>query len=125
MLDDVAPTVIVVAEDADASHLEGKAQILRVPRAESGLDLPIALKALRGQGIESVLLEGGPTLAGSFLAGGFVDVIVGYIAPVAIGGTGKSALAGPGAPSIGDAWRWEIDECERLGPDIRITARPL
>ena len=39
VLDDAAPTVIAVADDADASHLEGRADILRLPRVDAGLDL--------------------------------------------------------------------------------------
>ncbi|MGH8896897.1 MAG: hypothetical protein ACRDZ4_07735 [Egibacteraceae bacterium] len=38
VLDDVASTLIAVAEDADASHLPGGAEIRRLPRAEAGVD---------------------------------------------------------------------------------------
>jgi diaminohydroxyphosphoribosylaminopyrimidine deaminase/5-amino-6-(5-phosphoribosylamino)uracil reductase len=62
-----------------------------------------------------VLLEGGPTLAGSFLAEGLIDQVVAYIAPVLIGGGGKAALEGPGAPSIGDARRFRLLEVIRIG----------
>jgi riboflavin-specific deaminase-like protein len=46
VLDDAAPTVIAVADDADASHLDGRADIVRLPRVEAGLDLDLLLKAL-------------------------------------------------------------------------------
>jgi diaminohydroxyphosphoribosylaminopyrimidine deaminase / 5-amino-6-(5-phosphoribosylamino)uracil reductase len=36
VLDAAAPTVIAVADDADASHLEGRAEIVRVPRVDAG-----------------------------------------------------------------------------------------
>ena len=98
VLDDAAPTLIAVADDADASHLEGRADIVRLPRVDAGLDLDLLLKALSERGVRAILLEGGPTLAGSFLAAGLIDQVVAYIAPVLIGGGGKPALAGPGAP---------------------------
>jgi diaminohydroxyphosphoribosylaminopyrimidine deaminase / 5-amino-6-(5-phosphoribosylamino)uracil reductase len=74
-----------VAKDADASHLEGRADVVRLPRVDAGLDLELLLKALSERGVRAVLLEGGPTLAGSFLAAGLIDRVVAYIAPVLIG----------------------------------------
>jgi diaminohydroxyphosphoribosylaminopyrimidine deaminase / 5-amino-6-(5-phosphoribosylamino)uracil reductase len=124
VLDDVAPTLIAVAGDADAAHLEGLAEVVRLPKVERGLDLHALLDALRERGVETVLLEGGPTLAGSFLADGLIDQVVGYVAPVLIGGGGLSSLGGPGAPSIDLARRLELVEVRRIGPDIRLVAVP-
>ncbi len=125
VLDDTAPTLIAVAEDADAGHLEAKATIVRLPRADRGLDLHALLKALEERGIRSILLEGGPTLAGSFLAEGLIDRVVGYVAPVLIGGGGLPSLAGPGAASIDLARRFRLEEVTRIGPDVRLVAYPL
>ena len=125
VLDAAAPTLVAVADDADAAHLEGRAAVARLPRSERGLDLAALLQSLFDREVRSVLLEGGPTLAGSFLAAGLVDRVIGYVAPLAIGGGGLPALAGPGAASIGDARRFRLDEVARLGPDLRLTARPL
>jgi diaminohydroxyphosphoribosylaminopyrimidine deaminase / 5-amino-6-(5-phosphoribosylamino)uracil reductase len=68
--------------------------------------------------VRAILQEGGPTLAGSFLAAGLIDRVVAYIAPVLIGG-GKAALAGPGALNLADAERFRLDEVVRIGPDVR------
>jgi diaminohydroxyphosphoribosylaminopyrimidine deaminase / 5-amino-6-(5-phosphoribosylamino)uracil reductase len=124
VLDDAAPTLIAVAEDANTQHLEGRTDLVRLPRVERGLDLRALLAALRERGIGSVLLEGGPTLAGSFLAENLIDRVVGYVAPVLIGGGGLSSLGGPGAPSIDVAHRLRLVEVERIGPDIRLVAVP-
>jgi diaminohydroxyphosphoribosylaminopyrimidine deaminase / 5-amino-6-(5-phosphoribosylamino)uracil reductase len=124
VLDDAAPTLIAVAEDADTQHLEGRTDLLRLPRVERGLDLRALLAALQERGIGSVLLEGGPTLAGSFLAEKLIDRVVGYVAPVLIGGGGLSSLGGPGAPSIDMAHRLRLVEVDRIGPDIRLLAVP-
>ncbi|MEU8508491.1 bifunctional diaminohydroxyphosphoribosylaminopyrimidine deaminase/5-amino-6-(5-phosphoribosylamino)uracil reductase RibD [Streptomyces brevispora] len=124
VLDTGAPTLIAVADDADTRHLPEEA-VLRLPRAATGpgLDLPALLAALHGRGIRSVLLEGGPTLAGAFVAAGAVDRIVGYIAPVLLG-AGPAALADAGISTIAQALRLHVTETVRIGPDLRITAVP-
>ena len=55
------------------------------------------LHALAGDGVKSLLLEGGPTLATAFLAAGFVDKLLFFIAPV-IGGEGPHVLGDLDAP---------------------------
>ncbi|NBM19291.1 bifunctional diaminohydroxyphosphoribosylaminopyrimidine deaminase/5-amino-6-(5-phosphoribosylamino)uracil reductase RibD [Streptomyces sp. GC420] len=121
VLDDAAPTLIAVAEDADTSHLG--AETVRLPRAAAGLDIPALLAALHARGVRSVLLEGGPTLAGAFVAAAAVDKVVGYIAPVLLG-EGPAALAGAGIHTIAEALRLDVTETVRVGPDLRITATP-
>src|SRR5262249_36742447 len=46
VLDPAAPTLVAVAHDADARHLEGRAEVVRLPRAVGGLDLTVLLTAL-------------------------------------------------------------------------------
>jgi diaminohydroxyphosphoribosylaminopyrimidine deaminase / 5-amino-6-(5-phosphoribosylamino)uracil reductase len=115
--------LVAVAEGVDAGHLAGRAEVLKVPRAARGLDLPALLTLLRDRGVCAVMLEGGPTLSGSFVSADLVDKVVAYFAPILIGGGGHSALAGPGAASIDDAWRFRLDEVTRIGTDSRVVAR--
>jgi diaminohydroxyphosphoribosylaminopyrimidine deaminase / 5-amino-6-(5-phosphoribosylamino)uracil reductase len=96
-----------------------------VARTSSPRRSSLLLKALSERGVRAILLEGGPTLAGSFLAAGLIDQVVAYIAPVLIGGGGRPALAGSGALNIADAKRFQLDEVVRIGPDVRLTATPL
>ncbi|MFJ8311972.1 MULTISPECIES: bifunctional diaminohydroxyphosphoribosylaminopyrimidine deaminase/5-amino-6-(5-phosphoribosylamino)uracil reductase RibD [unclassified Streptomyces] len=122
ILDGAAPTLIAVAEDADAAHLPEEA-VVRIPRAAAGLDVAALLAALHARGVRSVLLEGGPALAGAFVAAGAVDKVVGYLAPVLLG-AGPAALADAGISTIAEALRLDISETVRIGPDLRITATP-
>ena len=75
------------------------------------------LGALAAEGVQSLLLEGGPTIAASFLAGGLVDRLLVFVAPV---------LAGGGAPMVG-ALREPIGlgepEVERVGEDLLLSWR--
>ncbi|PJJ00755.1 diaminohydroxyphosphoribosylaminopyrimidine deaminase [Streptomyces sp. 2333.5] len=125
VLDGTAPTLIAVAEDADASHLDGLAPLVRLPRAADGrgLHIPALLQALYDREVRSVLLEGGPTLAGAFLAAQVVDKVVGYLAPVLLG-AGPAVLGDAGITTIAQALRLDVTDTERLGPDLRITATP-
>ncbi|MEE1751461.1 bifunctional diaminohydroxyphosphoribosylaminopyrimidine deaminase/5-amino-6-(5-phosphoribosylamino)uracil reductase RibD [Streptomyces sp. SP18CS02] len=122
VLDDAAPTLIAVAEDADPD-LPAGVDIVRLPRAEDGrgLSVPALLDALHGRGVRSVLLEGGPALAGAFVRAGAVDKVVGYLAPVLLG-AGPEALTDAGITTITEALRLDMNEAVRIGPDLRITA---
>ncbi|BBJ39550.1 riboflavin biosynthesis protein RibD [Streptomyces antimycoticus] len=126
VLDDAAPTLLAVAEDASTAHLPRRpgVETVRLPRADGGLAIPALLAALHERGVRSVLLEGGPTLAGAFLAAGAVDKVVGYLAPVLLG-AGPAALADAGITTIAQALRLETADVTRLGPDLRVTAVPV
>ena len=49
------------------------------------------LRALAAEGVQSLLLEGGPTLAGAFLEAGLVDKLLLFVAPT-LSGTGPGLL---------------------------------
>jgi diaminohydroxyphosphoribosylaminopyrimidine deaminase/5-amino-6-(5-phosphoribosylamino)uracil reductase len=55
------------------------------------------LRALAREGVQSLLLEGGPTLAASFLAGDLVDKLLVFVAPV-LAGEGAGLLAALPSP---------------------------
>ena len=82
-----------------------------------------ALKVLYGRGVRSVLLEGGPTLAGAFVETGLVDRVVGYLAPALLG-AGPAALGSAGMTTITDALLLHVEDVARVGADVRITAVP-
>ncbi|MFF0752394.1 bifunctional diaminohydroxyphosphoribosylaminopyrimidine deaminase/5-amino-6-(5-phosphoribosylamino)uracil reductase RibD [Streptomyces sp. NPDC004267] len=122
ILDDAAPTLLVVGEDADTRHLPG-VELLRLPLHDGRIGVQELLTQLYARGVRSVLLEGGPTLAGSFVAGGAVDQVVGYLAPVLLG-AGPAALADAGINTITRALRLDVIDTARIGSDIRVTAVP-
>jgi diaminohydroxyphosphoribosylaminopyrimidine deaminase/5-amino-6-(5-phosphoribosylamino)uracil reductase len=123
VLDGSAPTVLVVAADAGTGHLGGT-DLLRVPRTAHGLDLDAMLKGLHDRGVAAILLEGGPTLAGSFLRAGLVDRVIDYVAPKLLG-AGRAALGDAGVGTMADAVRLELLDVAPVGTDVRIVARPL
>ncbi len=83
-----------------------------------------ALEQLGDTGITSILLEGGPHLAGSFYDAGAVDELRLFVAPKILGGRGaRGIVEGVGIERVEDAllpvhWQWEPS-----GDDLLITAR--
>jgi diaminohydroxyphosphoribosylaminopyrimidine deaminase/5-amino-6-(5-phosphoribosylamino)uracil reductase len=128
VLDDVAPTLVVVADDADpvrvAALRAADAEVVAVPRAGAGVDLVAMLAALNDRELYLVLLEGGATLAGAFVRAGLVDRVLGYYAPALLG-AGLPALADLGIASMADALRLTVDDVSRIGADVRIVAHVM
>jgi diaminohydroxyphosphoribosylaminopyrimidine deaminase/5-amino-6-(5-phosphoribosylamino)uracil reductase len=83
-----------------------------------------ALDQLGADGIGSILLEGGPHLAGAFLEAGEIDEIRLFLAPIVLGGrTARDPLEGDGVELIADAFRALTLDCERVAEDLLISAR--
>jgi diaminohydroxyphosphoribosylaminopyrimidine deaminase/5-amino-6-(5-phosphoribosylamino)uracil reductase len=88
-----------------------------------GLDLELRsgpledeLRALAEEDVQSLLLEGGPTLAASFFAAGLVDKLLVFVAPVVAGD-------GPGlAAALPEAVPLHRLRSEPVGEDVLLTA---
>lgn len=90
-------TVLFVARDADARRTnrlrEAGVLLTTLPRADGGLDLGAAVRWLGEHGVNTVLSEAGPRVAGALVRGGLADRLMIITAPLA-GGEGPPALAG-------------------------------
>ena len=74
--------------------------------------------------VTSILLEGGPRLAGSFMDGGEIDEVRLFVAPLVLGGrTARDPLEGQGVDRVADALRAITLDCKPLAGDVLITAR--
>lgn len=122
------PLTVVVSRAAprtatDALEVAGAEVIVSTGENEPAR-VRSALDQLGASGVTSVLLEGGPHLAGAFLDAGEVDVIALFIAPVVVGGSSaRDPLEGEGAERISEAVRALSLETERIGDDVLICAR--
>jgi diaminohydroxyphosphoribosylaminopyrimidine deaminase/5-amino-6-(5-phosphoribosylamino)uracil reductase len=85
-------------------------------------DPDVVLGKLVENGVRHVWLEGGPRLAGGFWNAGYVDRVIGYIAPAMLG-SGRAALEGEAA-TLADMRPIDITDLRRVGPDIRIIGTP-
>jgi diaminohydroxyphosphoribosylaminopyrimidine deaminase/5-amino-6-(5-phosphoribosylamino)uracil reductase len=74
------------------------------------------LAALAADGVRTLLLEGGPTLAGAFLAGDLVDKLMVFVAPT-LAGEGKAPVA-----SLPEPGSLSHLSSEPVGEDVLLTA---
>jgi diaminohydroxyphosphoribosylaminopyrimidine deaminase/5-amino-6-(5-phosphoribosylamino)uracil reductase len=122
------PLTVVVSRaaaraDTDALEAAG-AQVLVATGENEPARVRSALDQLGGLGIASVLLEGGPHLAGAFLDAGEIDEIRLFLAPLLLGGSAaRDPLEGKGVERISEALRALTFDCESLGEDLLISAR--
>jgi diaminohydroxyphosphoribosylaminopyrimidine deaminase / 5-amino-6-(5-phosphoribosylamino)uracil reductase len=83
-----------------------------------------ALDQLGAAGVTSILLEGGPRLAGAFFDAEEIDEMRLFLAPLVLGGrTARDPLEGEGVDAIADASRALSLTCERVAEDVLVSAR--
>jgi diaminohydroxyphosphoribosylaminopyrimidine deaminase/5-amino-6-(5-phosphoribosylamino)uracil reductase len=121
------PRVIVVAgpePDAGAAEALESAgvEVLRTGTGDAGDRFREATGLLGARGVSSLLVEGGPTLAGAAVASGEVDRFEAFVAPLLLGG-GRPAVEGPGPDLIAGALKAEELLVDRVGQDVHMSAR--
>jgi diaminohydroxyphosphoribosylaminopyrimidine deaminase/5-amino-6-(5-phosphoribosylamino)uracil reductase len=125
ILDNAAQTLLAVGDDADPERVkrlrDTGAEVVELPRRDGLVDLAALMAALFDREQLIVLIEGGATLAGSFVRQRLVDTVVGYHAPALLG-AGPPVLADAGVPTISAAVRLSVTDVSSLGDDVRITA---
>ena len=122
------PLTVVVSRAAPRTSTDGlKAHgvdVIVATGANEQARVASALDQLGSEGVTSVLLEGGPRLAGSFLDAAEIDEIRLFIAPIVLGGrNARDPLESEGVDSIADAVRSLTLTCDRVGDDLLITSR--
>jgi diaminohydroxyphosphoribosylaminopyrimidine deaminase/5-amino-6-(5-phosphoribosylamino)uracil reductase len=123
-----APLIVVVSRlteraSADALRAAG-AEVIPAAGGNEPERVRDGLEKLGELGVQSVLLEGGPHLAGAFLDAGEIDELRIFIAPIAVGGrSARVPLEGEGAESIEAAQRALSMSWEPVDGDLLLRAR--
>jgi len=111
-------TILFVARDADTRRTnklrEAGVLITTLPRSDGGLDLGAAMRWLGEHGVNTVLSEAGPRVAGALVRGGLADRLMIITTPIA-GGEGLPALAG-----VTDTTQLKNVRVRRFGEDVAI-----
>lgn len=127
--DKSAKTIIATTDKADKDKiLKLQAQdvdVIVVDKDKNDkVDIEKLLDILGQQNICSILVEGGATLSGSFVAKKLVDKVYFFIAPKIIGGKeAKTPVAGTGILNLQEALTLKDIQFEKLEEDILIIGR--
>lgn len=127
--DKSAKTIIATTDKADKDKiLKLQAQdvdVIVVDKDENDkVDIEKLLDILGQQNICSILVEGGATLSGSFVAKKLVDKVYFFIAPKIIGGKeAKTPVAGTGILNLQEALALKDIQIEKLEEDVLIIGR--
>jgi diaminohydroxyphosphoribosylaminopyrimidine deaminase/5-amino-6-(5-phosphoribosylamino)uracil reductase len=119
--------LVATAGEPDAGRRrsleQAGAEVLDLPADKGGVALGQLLEHLGDRQVTSLLVEGGPTLLGSFLAQRLGNRIAAFVAPILLGGVGAPGpFGGPGAATLDQSWRAEALRAEAVGPDLLLTA---
>lgn len=127
--DKSAKTIVATTDKADKDKiLKLQAQdvdVIVVDKDENDkVDIEKLLDILGQQNICSILVEGGATLSGSFVAKKLVDKVYFFIAPKIIGGKeAKTPVAGTGILNLQEALALKDIQIGKLEEDILIIGR--
>jgi diaminohydroxyphosphoribosylaminopyrimidine deaminase/5-amino-6-(5-phosphoribosylamino)uracil reductase len=123
--DESKPTIVATSEkmerDKRKKLSEMGVKVLILDENNGTLNLKTLIEELYKQEIDSILVEGGGTVASSFLEADLVDKIAAFIGPVIIGGKdAKTPIMGNGVNSIKDGFKIQLPEFQRFEDDILI-----
>lgn len=118
------PTIIVTSVTDMARHMpyrEADCDLIVVQKAGDSLDLYDAMEKLGALGIDSILLEGGATLAWSAFAFDVAHAVQAYIAPKIFGGSqALSPVGGLGVDAPKHAITLSKPRITYLGSDVLL-----
>ena len=122
-------TIIATSGGVDDSRIESLEEagvtVRAFPGSDGRVNLTALLEYLGGEGMVSMLVEGGGSLLGGLLDAGLIDKVYAFVAPALIGGAGApSPIEGNGATVMADVTRLERTRVEQIGPDWLIAGYP-
>ncbi|MGE8406309.1 MAG: bifunctional diaminohydroxyphosphoribosylaminopyrimidine deaminase/5-amino-6-(5-phosphoribosylamino)uracil reductase RibD [Pseudomonas sp.] len=118
------PVLVVSAVEGDARHAADGLELLHLPGENGQVDLRQLLLELARRGVNEVLVEAGPGLAGAFAQQGLVDEYQLFVAGKFLGSSARPLLDWPLA-RMSEAPTLKITEIRAVGDDWRVIAIPV
>lgn len=98
------------------------AEIWGMPSVAGSVDLNALLVKLAERGCNEILVEAGPTLAGSFLRAGLIDELIVYMAPKLLGSIARPLFDLP-LSFMSEAVQLDIKDVRQIDTDWRFLAQ--
>ncbi|WP_053154125.1 bifunctional diaminohydroxyphosphoribosylaminopyrimidine deaminase/5-amino-6-(5-phosphoribosylamino)uracil reductase RibD [Pseudomonas protegens] len=116
------PALVATCAAVEEQYANGP-ECLIVPGPDGQVDLRLLLLELAARGVNEVLVEAGPRLAGAFAQQGLVDEYQIFVAGKFLGSSARPLLDWPLA-QMSQAPLLKIIEMRAVGDDWRVTAIP-
>ncbi|HYF83245.1 MAG TPA: bifunctional diaminohydroxyphosphoribosylaminopyrimidine deaminase/5-amino-6-(5-phosphoribosylamino)uracil reductase RibD [Clostridia bacterium] len=103
-------------------YLKGRGiEVIITDKKDGKVDIRQLMEELYKRGIDSLMVEGGGTVASAFIEEGLIDKVAFFIAPVIIGGkAAPTPVMGAGVDSISDGYRLKHQNVTTFGHDVLI-----
>lgn len=102
------------------------AEVLCLPKQKGGADLERLLEELGKRGIDSLLVEGGSAIHGSFAEQRLVQKIYTYVGAQVFGGlTAPGPVGGTGASAPEESMKCKVQKVLQLGNDVLLESEVL
>lgn len=123
---DEIPPIIAITEAAPRGRVDALekagAETWVLPSEGGAVDLRALMQRLGERQVQSVLVEGGGTIAAALLEADLVDRVYFFLAPKLVGGkAAPSPVDGAGVDKLAAAWRVTGMRARRIGEDILIS----
>jgi len=123
MLSLTGTTLVCCSGDRDANALQkSNAEVMAFAGTEGRVEVESVLLELGRRGVNELLVEAGPELAGHLLERDLVDELVIYQAPHIMGSQTLGLATTPSWLLLSDRRELIITDVRRIGRDTRITA---
>ncbi|WP_371369839.1 bifunctional diaminohydroxyphosphoribosylaminopyrimidine deaminase/5-amino-6-(5-phosphoribosylamino)uracil reductase RibD [Pseudomonas sp. QL9] len=116
------PALVASSAEREGFAADGR-ELLVLPGNDGHVDLPRLLAELGSRGVNEVLVEAGPRLAGAFARQGLVDEYQVFMAPKLLGSSARPLLDLP-LDKMAEARELRILDIRAVGDDWLVTARP-
>jgi diaminohydroxyphosphoribosylaminopyrimidine deaminase/5-amino-6-(5-phosphoribosylamino)uracil reductase len=113
------PTFVIATTAPDPALTAAGVRVLQVRAVgENRPELAAVVRALAGEGLARLFVEGGGQVAASFLRCGLVDALEWFRAPMVLGGEGRPGVGALAIAALVDAPRFRRTEVREMGDDL-------